>query len=153
MAVAAAVSIPRTRAWAWGERACKLDVGDEAPAPEQEAAILDAAQRRADALVVTYAGASARVPDVPRARCALRSCHFTLTAIDPRSGYHLRTAAFHAGISLTSTIGARPDPVSDPVGRVAALRFVCSSGVRRRPNRCAVFGDAPWPRGYRGARA
>ena len=35
-----------------GERARKLDVGDEAPAPEQEAAILDAAQRRADALVV-----------------------------------------------------------------------------------------------------
>jgi ABC-type sugar transport system substrate-binding protein len=35
-----------------GERAGKLDVGDEAPAPEQETAILDAAQRRADALVV-----------------------------------------------------------------------------------------------------
>ena len=35
-----------------GERAGQLDVGDEAPAPEQEAAILDAAQRRADALVV-----------------------------------------------------------------------------------------------------
>ena len=35
-----------------GERAGKLDVGDEAPAPEQETAILDPAQRRADALVV-----------------------------------------------------------------------------------------------------
>src|SRR5262245_28071276 len=38
------------------ERAGDVDVGDETAAAEQEAAILDAAQRRADALVVGTVG-------------------------------------------------------------------------------------------------
>ena len=50
----AGMGVRRTHQHA-GERACKLDVGDEAPAPEQEAAILDAAQRRTDALVIALA--------------------------------------------------------------------------------------------------
>ena len=82
VAMSAPVNTPPRRAWPWrprcrsrdagmgvgrahqhaGERAGKLDVGDEAPAPEQEAAILDAAQRRADALVVAHASAFAPYP-------------------------------------------------------------------------------------------
>ena len=62
-----------------GERAGKLDVGDEAPAPEQETAILDPPQRRADALVVSRPGALARVrhrrATYSLVRCRLLRCH------------------------------------------------------------------------------
>src|SRR5947199_179404 len=37
------------------QRAGHLDVGDETPAPEQETAVLDTTERRADALVVPRA--------------------------------------------------------------------------------------------------
>ena len=52
-----------------GERAWKLDVGDEASAPEQEAAVLDAAQRRADALVVRAVSLQQIHTFVSRTRC------------------------------------------------------------------------------------
>ena len=79
-----------------GERAGKLDVGDEAPAPEQETAILDAAQRRADALVVSRPGALARVrhrrATYSLVRCRILRCHL---ARFRRKGYRAGPQGAH----------------------------------------------------------